>query len=110
MGEDSPSSFSDLTVRDKVRAVMLARINDSTGVKVTQLMTDVTAALVDDESPDFIVGDKSLKENCELHTALHEILDDLIRTGEIVELEFTLAASDYRARTILFPKGTHFNF
>jgi AmiR/NasT family two-component response regulator len=36
----------------------------------------------------------------------HDIIDDLIREGELVKLEYTILNSNYRIRSILFPKGT----
>ncbi len=34
------------------------------------------------------------------------IVDDLIRHGELVEVEYILPTMDYRVKSILFPKGT----
>ncbi len=36
-------------------------------------------------------------------------LEFLVATGEVVELEYTLASMEYRIKSIYFPKGTQFN-
>lgn len=44
------------------------------------------------------------------HDGFQVILDDLVRRRELVEFEFTLPTSDYRVRSLYFPKGTKFGF
>lgn len=37
-----------------------------------------------------------------------DALNPLIKDGEVIELEYVVPSSDYRIKSILFPKGTIF--
>lgn len=107
---DSPSCFVNPEMHQKVRDGMLQIVADSTGIKGTELFTEITIRLVNSDSPVYIEGDKGLKPDCQLTDAIHEVLEDLLRSGDVIELEYTINVTDYRVRSMFFPKGTTFAY
>ena len=39
-------------------------------------------------------------------TNITDILDELVKNGDIIEVEYTLPQMDYRVKSLYFPKGT----
>ena len=62
-------------------------VNNSTGIKAVELATQVAL-----KSCDFDIWKDALMP--------------LIELGEIIELEYVVPATDYRIKSIFFPKGT----
>lgn len=69
-------------------------VNGNTGIKATELVTNV---MVICRERCIVVPDTG---------SYFQYIDELINEGEIVELEYTLSDSDYRLRSLYFPKGT----
>ena len=106
--DEKPSCFVSDEMHEKVRQFMVSVVNDRNSVKATELITAVTVAMVDSESPTHIEGMKDLKPNCQLGDALNQVMEELIQQGELIELEYTTPNLDCRLRSLLFPKGTAF--
>jgi uncharacterized membrane protein YcjF (UPF0283 family) len=80
------------TLKEKIVAI----VNENTGIKATQLVTDVVI---------------QCHNTNEIHPGTENLLqaiNELVESGEIVELEFVLPSMEYRVKSIYFPKGTIF--
>jgi hypothetical protein len=73
------------------RSGILRFINAHSGVKGVELVM-------------LILGDTN-PSNISIE-AYHYELANLVKEGEIVEVEYTLPSMDYRVKSIYFPKGT----
>jgi hypothetical protein len=77
---------------DEIRRAILERV--ASGCKATELVTDLAVAFKGDV--DFL--------------QLSDILDKLIASNEIIEIEYILPDMDYRIKSFYLPKGTKFKF
>jgi len=76
-----------MTIKETVKEI----VNKSQGLKAVELsMRVLTETKYDVKSEDII-----------------KTIEDLVREGEIVELEYILPQMDYRIKSIYFPKGTN---
>lgn len=76
-------------VKDWVRKV----VNESNGIKAIDLRSRM---IIEDE------GQFPTIDECD------RIIQELVDSGEIVELEFIVQQMDYRIKSMYFPKGTRF--
>lgn len=74
-----------MTIKERISKI----VNDSTGLKSTELAVKVVC-----EVPD-----------CNTNEVLH-LIEELVKEGEIIELEYILPQINYRIKSIYFPKGT----
>lgn len=72
-----------------LRDLTLTIVSNSSGIKATELICEVHQYSIDFELIDY---DKTVQE--------------LIASGEIIELEYTLPTLPYQIKSIYFPKGT----
>lgn len=91
--EDDVKTRDEQFKLQQIEAIILKAINDSTGIKATELILRVIRELM---PKDLNVGE------------FEELLTSLVDKGEIVELEYTVPKLDYRVKSIYFPKGTEF--
>ncbi len=77
----------------QLKEIILRKVNNSTGIKAVEL----TLAVMSEINPLIFEAKTYISE-----------LDELVKNGEILELEYTLPNMDYRIKSIYFPKGTIF--
>jgi len=71
-------------------------INDSTGLKITELTTKVTMGIHEDtEFNPKPTGDEII-----------ETINRLIQMGQIIEIDYTVPSMDWRIKSFLLPKGS----
>jgi len=73
------------------KEIIKTKIDHSTGIKGVEL----SLAVMDIVNPAVFKFEEYWKE-----------LTELVKTGEVMELEFVLPQIDYRTKSIYFPKGT----
>jgi hypothetical protein len=66
-------------------------VEENPGIKVTELVTKFPQETI---QKGFCVK------------TLMKLIEDMMRTGEIVSVSYVTTRMDYREKTILFPKGT----
>lgn len=66
-------------------------VNNSTGIKLTELISNVASEYTREESK-----------------VLIDTLSALCDSDDVLVLKYTVPAMDYREKVILFPKGTKF--
>lgn len=72
-----------------IKELIVKTVNDHQGIKATELAVDV------------------ISENTEITPDDYEnALSELIRNGEIVEVEYTLPSMDYRVKSWFLPKDS----
>lgn len=81
-----------ITVKD-IKQNVIQIVTDNPGVKGTEIP--------------LLLSEEVRLSNCA--TKLSTILEDLVKEGEIVEVEYTLKTMDYRAKSMFFPWGTSVN-
>lgn len=77
---------------EELRQLALDMINDNTGIKLTELAVSLTARHPSAFSSHEIV----------------ELLDELASSDDVVNIRYTVPATEFREKVILFPKGTKF--
>lgn len=76
-----------------LREELLHLINTNTGINGVNLVLRVMGKL----------GPTSFE-----HETFQEIIEELVKEGEVTELEYILPQMDYRMKSMYFPKGTKF--
>lgn len=76
--------------RDELKQAIVEEVNQLRSCKTIELVT----ALVE-----------SLSEWCGEHDLL-DVIDEMIISGQLVEVQYVLPDMDYRVKSILFPGGT----
>lgn len=77
-----------------LRGIILEKVNQSTGIKGSELATEVCVRFMEG-------GINVTIENYRL------LIEQLVKEGEIVEIEFCLPSMPERIKSIFFPKGTN---
>lgn len=77
--------------KEQLKEIILSLIRESTGIRGVELALSVL--------------NKTMPRYFESEM-YQECLEELVKSGEIVELEYTLPDMDYRVKSIFFPKGT----
>ena len=95
--DGSEDENSDL-IKGIIKGIIKEIVNDSTGIKVTELVTQVYVHCREREIDIPDTGKYMLK--------LLRYVDDLVNDHEIIELDYVLLVSDYRIKSLYFPKGT----
>lgn len=88
----------------KIRQLILDVIYDKQGIKATKLSTVVFSYLYDSE-----IDITPLKDELKLTDLWMGIIEELIKEGEIVEIEYNLPNMEYRTKSFYLPKGTTVN-
>ena len=79
---------------NEYREIIRKMVNESTGIKAVELATRVAVAM------------HEVEERATNYDIWEDGLDPLIESGEIIELEYILPDTDWRIKSIFFPKGT----
>lgn len=80
--------------------VVLNIVNDSTGVKATELVASVVEKVLRDESA------KTEREYRIDFDMIAPVIHELVTKGEILEVEYVVPNMNYRIKSMYFPKGT----
>lgn len=81
---------------EKISHHFLDIINDSTGLKVTELVTKVTIGIHEDtEINPKPTGDEVVA-----------MVNKLIKSGQIIEIDYTVPTMDWRIKSFLLPKDS----
>lgn len=78
-----------ITVKD-IKQNVIQIVTDKPGVKATEIP--------------LLLSEEVRLSNCAIK--LSTILEDLVKEGEIVEVEYTLTTMNYRAKSMFFPWDT----
>jgi hypothetical protein len=78
-----------VTPKEKISVM----VNESNGLKATELLLKVV-----NKYPEML--------NVLDGSEIAEVLEELVKEGEIVELEYVLPHMKYRVKSIYFPRGT----
>lgn len=62
----------------------------SNGIKATDLVVQLVTQFISIDSVEVV-----------------KVINDLVKQGEIIEIEYTLPNMDYRIKSFYLPKGTH---
>lgn len=81
-----------MEMKQRLRNRILEIVNPSTGIKGMELAT----ILANEFHP--LTTEKILQE-----------IFDLIKEGELIEIEYQLSTMDYRTKSFILPKGTSIN-
>lgn len=81
-------------MNEDIRGITLRLVNESTGIKAVELLVQVVR---------FCVNNK-IRQPESLEFA--HLLEDMVFTKEIVEVEYIIPSVDYKVKSIFFPKGT----
>lgn len=82
---------TSISLREQLSIAILNKINLRGGIKATELVLEVMGEI----NPNKWEGD-----------LFQEIVNEMIKEGHIIELEYILPNMDYRVKSIYFPKGT----
>lgn len=77
---------------ESIRKLIIATVEESNGIKATELATKVASQIYESGS--------ALKD-----FELPDFLEELVKSGDIAEVEAELP-NDFRIRSFYFPKGT----
>ncbi len=77
--------------KEHLKQVILKCIDDSTGIRGVEL----ALAVLNKTMPHYF--ESSYYQEC---------LEELVKSGEVVEVEYVLPEMSYRVKSIFFPKGT----
>ncbi len=77
------------------RELILRKVNESTGIKGV----DLCLSIMSHNGPGSFNHEQYMLD-----------LDEILKSGEIIELEYTLPDMEYRIKSLFFPKGTSFSF
>lgn len=78
-----------------MKDIIIQMVFDNVGIRGPALITRAITLAYDTNRGEEVWG-------CDLP----ELLSKMVQDGELVEVEYTLPDSDYRLRSIYFPKGT----
>ena len=75
-----------------VRQLIIDTVNDTTGIKAVELICRVAPIIYESD--------------CRLQGDITAMLEQLVKEGEVVELELLLPHANDRIKSMYFPKGT----
>jgi hypothetical protein len=81
---------------ERAKELFIAALVDNSGLRMAELLVEVTEQLLDD------TGIKARSGNSNL---IVEILNDLVKHGEIVEIEYTVPYRNHKLKSYYLPKG-----
>lgn len=79
---------------DLIKNIIRGIVNESTGIKATELVTNVC------------VHCREHNINIPATEDYFRYFDELVNAQEIVELDYVLTISDYKIKLLYFPQGT----
>lgn len=81
-----------------IKDAILKCVSDSAPIKGTSLVVEVTITVAKEN--------KDVIQNLSDGEGIVNTISDLVKSGDLVEVEYVLPSMDYRAKSMYFPKGT----
>jgi hypothetical protein len=88
------------TTEQKIREHIIQVVNDSQGIKGVELSCKLIEFLI------LNINKKGDVPVTIYSNYFQNIMDDLVKSGDIIEIEYILPNMSYRIKSMFFPKGT----
>ena len=84
------------TTIEQMKQLIVDKVNASTGIRYTELITEVWQELLNNDKP---------AENLSADD-FHRLVDTMLKEGQVSGIEYEVPMMSYRTKMILFPAGT----